>query len=764
MTSSRAWRVLRGAATVLLVILGLSLAYHFCCLPDFKEELARQRIGSGVVVVDRKGNILRIFPDKQDRFGLWVSNDAVPPCLISAVIAAEDKRFFHHPGFDPFAMARALYANVTRRQKRSGASTITQQVVRLLTPRPRSYRTKCIELAESIAMEMQLSKREILEFYVNLAPMGGNIRGAALASRIYFGKNLDQISVPEAATLAALPRSPSRFNPVNADGIQRLMAEKDKILGRMAKEGLVSEDQYQSSLGYTVSLAKTQLPMEAPHFVDTVVARGQACGGRVETSLDLSIQHGMERILQSHANRLAAHGIRQISAIVGSARESAILAMAGSLQYSEVDLGFNNGAMAFRSAGSTLKPFLYAAALEQGHQAVTEIPDTFRSYTTPRGDYLPLNADKRVYGPVIIRSALGNSLNISAVKMLKEVGLEPFCTVLTDLSLVRGSDKAADLYGLGLAVGNLEVSLYHLVQAYGVLANQGCFRPFSLMKCSGVHSVKKIFSEETAYVITHILADPTARMLTFGNPSYFDFGFPVALKTGTSSNFRDSWIVAYTTEHVVGIWAGNFDGRSAVSSTGAGACGPILKDIIRLLYGDRPPRTFQRPRRVKEVQVCSMSGKLASAACRYPIGELAIIGKEPGVCQMNHDREYHDLTADYAGWLAQRETRQGRGRFRLAAQPVHSRVGRVDHQFVPIEIISPHDEDHFVLSPHRNNIIRFQAQTRSLVEHVAWFVDGMEITRTAPPYEFFWNSVRGKHVVLAVTPGNEAARIEITVE
>jgi membrane carboxypeptidase/penicillin-binding protein PbpC len=189
-----------------------------------------------------------------------------------------------------------------------------------------------------------------------------------------------------------------------------------------------------------------------------------------------------------------------------------------------------------------------------------------------------------------------------------------------------------------------------------------------------------------------------------------------------------------------------------------------LKDIIRFLYGDRPPRTFQRPQRVKEVQVCSMSGKLASAACPYPIGEQVIMGKEPGACEMNHDREYHDLTADYAGWLAQRETRQGRGRFRLAAQPVHSRVGRVDPQFVPIEIISPHDEDHFVLSPHRSNTIRFQAQTRSLVEHVAWFVDGMEITRTAPPYEFFWNSERGKHVVLAVTPGNEAARIEITVE
>ena len=181
-------------------------------------------------------------------------------------------------------------------------------------------------------MELQLSKQEILELYVNLAPMGGNVRGAALASRIYFGKNLDQISVPEAATLAALPRSPSRFNPVHANGINRLMAEKDKILGRMAKEGLISEDQYQSSLGHTVSLDKRRLPMEAPHFVDTVLTSGKVSDDRIETSLDLGIQNGVERILRSHANRLAAHGIHQTSAIVGSTRECAILTMVGSLQ------------------------------------------------------------------------------------------------------------------------------------------------------------------------------------------------------------------------------------------------------------------------------------------------------------------------------------------------------------------------------------------------------------------------------------------------
>ena len=189
--------------------------------------------------------------------------------------------------------------------------------------------------------------------------------------------------------------------------------------------------------------------------------------------------------------------------------------------------------------------------------------------------------------------------------------------MLRDLSLVQEACAVPDQYGLGLAVGNLEINLLHLVQAYATMANEGYFRPFTTLKGAPHDSAKKIFSEETAYLITHILADPTARMLTFGNPSYFHFGFPVALKTGTSSNSRDSWIVAYTTEHVVGIWAGNFDGRSAGHTAAAGACGPILKDIIRFLYGDKPPRTFRRPQQVQEVHVCSMSGKLASTACPY---------------------------------------------------------------------------------------------------------------------------------------------------
>jgi len=348
-------------ALVGLFFLGLTVVIFVAwisLLPDFREHLAHLRTESGTVVVDRHGRILRIFPDEKGCFGLWVHHKALPQILIDAVTAAEDKRFFLHPGFDPIAVARALCENLVGENKRSGASTITQQVVRLLHPRPRTYGTKFLELAESVVMEVQLSKKEILELYVNLAPMGGNIRGAALASSTYFGKNLDQIGLSEAAGLAALPRSPTRFNPVAAGGVDRLMAEKDRVLGRMSRLGFIDSDEYHSNRGNTPSVARRRLPLEDPHFVESVAPLGQVHGGRIETSLDLDMQHGIERILRSHAVRLREHGIRQAAAIVASAKESAVLAMTGSLGYSSIDLGFNNGALSPRSAGSTRKPFL----------------------------------------------------------------------------------------------------------------------------------------------------------------------------------------------------------------------------------------------------------------------------------------------------------------------------------------------------------------------------------------------------------------------
>jgi penicillin-binding protein 1C len=758
------------AACALVLAAAFAVLYPF--LPDYKNAIQEQRGRAGMQVLDRQGRILRVIPDHEGRFSLWRGMDQIPRSVKTAVVAAEDRRFHQHFGFDPPAMARAFVANIRRGRIVSGASTITQQVVRLIRPRPRTYSAKMMELLESVKMEFQLTKSQILELHLNLSPTGGTMKGTGLAAQVYFGKELQRVTLAEAAALAALPRSPSRFDPRRSSGRPQLIAEKDRILKRMADCGDISPEELTLNLGPVIHFKNRSLPSEAPHFVDYVLRIAPSRDKIVDTTLDLQIQRSLEQVLRSHSNRLRHMGIHQTGALIATTRGPEVLAMVGSLGYAAPDQGFNNAVLAGRGAGSTLKPFLYALALDKGYQAFSEIPDTVRSYPSRLGDYLPFNADRRAYGPVTIRSALGNSLNISAVKIINSLGVPDFYQTLQRLDVTGEGSRPPEYYGLGLAIGNIEVSLFRLVQAYTALASEGQYRPLKLFKDSAIQGVQE-FSPEVAYIITRILADPSARLLTFGNPDYFDFGFPVAVKTGTSSNFRDAWALGYTSDYVVGIWGGNFDGRSTNQATGGAACGPILKDLIRLLHGSGRPADFRRPDGVREETICSVTGKLAGTNCRYTSRELVVSGNTLDQCTLPHDNDYQLVGSPYASWLHRREAEQGRGRFRLMSPELQRRsraAGSPTHPVQArygsprIEIINPHDLDRFVLSPHTSNRVLLRALPQPVVEHVIWFMDGVEIARTPPPYEFFWEPTRGRHVVHAVTPSNEAAQITFHVE
>ncbi len=380
------------------------------------------------------------------------------------------------------------------------------------------------------------------------------------------------------------------------------------------------------------------------------------------------------------------------------------------------------------------------------------------------------------YGPVNVRSALGNSLNVSAVKVARWVGLEDLYRVLGRVEVITSNSPPPDHYGLGLAVGNVEVSLYQLVQAYLTLASGGEFRPLHVVSAPRA-SLSRVFSPEVAYIISHILADPSARLLTFGNPGYFDFGFPVAVKTGTSSNYRDAWVIGYTSEHVIGVWAGNFDGHPSPGRMGASVCGPILLEATRLLYGNAPPEGFTRPAGVREETVCSMSGRRATPRCPYTTTEL-VAGKHTLMtCNLPHEDEHHPLGSSYAKWLNRREALQGVSRFQLMKPDntaprgggeiislYGSRGPGPPSRTSRIEIISPHNRDRFVLSRHRPSQIVFRALPERVVKHVVWYLDGTELARTGPPYEFFWEPIRGSHELLAVTPENAAAKASFSVE
>jgi penicillin-binding protein 1C len=760
---------------ILTGILGAVVMYTN--LTDYTDAIAEQRSKSGLVVLDRNDRVLRMFPGARERFCWWRSIDTVPEHVKHAFIASEDRRFYYHPGFDPSAIVRALITNISHGRTISGASTITQQVVRLIHPRPRTYTAKLIELLEGIKMELQLSKEEILELYLNLSPLGGNMRGVGLAARTYFSKDVSQITVPEAALLAGLPQSPSRYDPRHPKGRRNALREKNKVLRRMASCGWVDRDRLSRLLVSDIQFHFRALPLEAPHFVDFVVSEELPERPIVETTLDLRVQRMVTSVLESHRARLAKLGIEQAGALIVSVPDGDILAMVGSLGYSSTHEGYNNATLARRGAGSTLKPFLYGLALADGYHASSEIPDTFRVYQTPHGDYLPLNADRRSYGPVTIRTALGNSLNISAVKTLRALGIDEFFELLKQLGLVDENSLPAEQYGLGMAIGNVEVSLFQLVGAYTALAREGRYAPLEWLKGQDRRS-SQVFSPAVAYVISHILADPSARLLTFGNPSCFDFGFPVSFKTGTSSNYRDCWIVGYTPKHVVGIWAGNFDGRPTGDVTGSKAGGPILQELMTELCRAGPSGAFARPKNVSNARVSWMTGKPVDGDCPYAYPEL-FIGDPPTAeaCVPAESEEHRFvLGAPYAKWVTRRALEYGEGRFRLADRDEiprsqsHSITADISVSRArgpvgeSVSIVSPQPMDRFILSPHQANRIRFRAMPASVVTHVTWLVDGVEVAQTPPPYEYFWQPTRGQHTVLAVTPGRAADRVIIHVE
>lgn len=727
----------------------LSVGFYVCVAksPNYVEALSQKRNTVNMMVVDRKGRILRMEPDEHGEYLIWLKHDQIPQLMKSAIVAAEDKRFYQHYGFDPLATIRALYSYLVSGKIVSGASTLSQQVVRMLNPRPRTVRSKVVEFFAALKLEWQLSKEEILELNLNLAPMGGYLKGVGIASMVYFDKDLKMISVSEAAVLAALPRSPSRFDPSKPSGRELLMEEKDRIISRMLACGFISAEDAERSKGKKLVFRKRRIPRQSVHFTEMAMKRTKSGSPVLKTTLDSDIQKIVEETLSAHKSRLGHSGIKQAAVVVVGVKDLSVLALTGSINYGPVNDGYNNGSTAKRSAGSTLKPFLYALAFEKGISPNSTIPDVVRSYKTPFGDYMPLNANRVEYGPVTVSEALGSSLNLSAVKTIEKIGVAEFFGLLRNLGLTDSRNNKHLQYGYGLAIGNLEVSLFSLAQAYVCLARNGVYGSLRLTQEDSIDS-KRLFQTRSVMGITEILSNHSARIPAFGNPHFFDFGFPLALKTGTSDGFRDAWTMAYTSDYVIGIWAGNFNGKPFSGMSGSNACGPILQDIVSNMgvFGDR-----------------SAHG----------------IGPGSADSRKRVDPDDHlYLGAEYAGWLHKRELNLGAGRYKLdesnltQANRYHLLLNEKNEGWnvtrtsrdSRIAIVSPHDGDRFAKPKDSKLLIPLRASPSDVVSEVTWIIDGLEVARTKAPYEFFWEADTGGHSILAVMPGYLAAKIEITVE
>ena len=535
--------------------------------------------------VDQHGRTLRELRDEREQFTHPVAEGDISAALMAATLAAEDQRFWSHHGVDWQATLRAAGQLVRNGRIVSGGSTITQQLVKLAAPRPRTFFTKVIEAAQALRLEREWEKPRILAGYLNRLDYGNLRGGCDAAARHYFGKSSGDLSAAEAAFLAGLPQAPSRLNPrAHFAGAKR---RQEWILGRMHALGWLTTEDFHRALVEPVRLAPARREFAAPHFVDLVLERGALDAGhpgRVTTTLDLELNRFVEQTLRSQLARLRDQHVGNGAVVVLDNRTGAVLALVGSEDYFAPAAGQVNGAWSPRSAGSTLKPFTYALAFERGTTPASVVADVPCEFPTSTGVFRPVNYDRHCLGPVRYRLALANSLNIPAVKVLDELGgAARLHDRLRECGLTTLT-RSAEFYGLGLTLGNAEVRLLELANAYACLARLGEWRPFRLVaNTDRVQSPTQVISRSAAWLVADVLADNQARTLAFGLETPLRFDFPVACKTGTSSDYRDNWAVGFTPEFTVAVWTGNFDGTPMRGVSGVTGAGPVLQEIFKHL-------------------------------------------------------------------------------------------------------------------------------------------------------------------------------------
>jgi penicillin-binding protein 1C len=760
---------------------------------------------AGPLILERQDRILFLGSAPGGSRAVKLPLGPLPAQVAAAFVAAEDQRFWEHPGVDLVAVVRATLSNLKARRVVSGASTITQQLARLTYPGPRTWSRKVVEMLRSLRIEAALSKEEILRRYLNRVPQGNNLTGVETAALAYFGRGAAQLSASEAAVLASLAKAPGRLNPLGRHR-RRLLARRDWVLGRMAALGFLSRQEMQTARGEPLILSgvagrRPGFPFRAPHFASLILS-GEKAGktGVIRTTLNLSWQRQVEQILLSHAVRLRAGGATQAAAVVLDNRGPELLALAGSLLYGPHDGGYNNGAASYRSPGSALKPFLYALALDQGFTPASIIEDVERRYRIPGGEFHPANFDRVAHGPISFREALGNSLNLSAVRLLNLVGQEPYYEILTRLGLINHPERGPEYYGLGLVVGNPEVSLLQLATAYACLANRGVYRPLRLRLGQPPGEEAAIFSQQAAFIVSDILADPLARARAFGGAPAMNPPFHLALKTGTSTRYRDCWAVAFSPRYTLAVWVGNFDGRPTARQSGGTAAAPILAELAAALFAAEPPDPFERPAGVTRTQVCAFSGMRPGPNCHHLVEELFVAGTEP-TRECSYHREpspWHRLNTAYAGWLEQRFEKGAEGRYRLAGfDPDLNRVfkpggaagtrravapsgDRVSINGAPawvqpaaptpgegvrVSIVYPLAGDRFLLNPQAEAVeVTLKALCRRKERKVSWFVNGREVGAVGPPYRLTVPLPRGRHRLTVLGPDGLGDTVEVTVQ
>ena len=570
----------------------------------------------------------------------------VPELLRDAFLTAEDKRFFSHRGVDWLARGHAVVQAIRSGRFVRGASTITEQVVRILNPRPRTLWSRWLEGIEARAVEDMFSKTEILQCYLNQVPYAANRRGVVQAARSYFDRDLETLSPHEMLALAVLVRSPSRLDLER--GTSEIRVPLERLARRMHLLSRLDDEDLAAILADPLVVVRPGLDVDAGHFARFVRSReasihpdrrfDAASVLAIRTTLAPSLQRRVRRILDTQVESLADRGVTDGAVLVVDHTNDAVLAWVNAFGFSDRPGGQIDKILTPRQPGSTLKPFLYALALESGWTAATIIDDLPLEDAVGHGLHRYRNYSRHFYGPLRLREALGNSLNTPAVRTARFVGRESFLARLHRLGFASLSREAA-FYGNGLALGNGEVTLYELVRAYTALARGGLLRPLRHLISSEMDpgAAHRVFDPEVSSLIAHIMSDPEARSREFGRDSVLALPIQTAVKTGTSNDHRDAWAVGFSHRHTVGVWMGNIDGTPTDEVSGSQGPALVLRAVFAELNRHDETRPLILSRRLMRLDICGVSGRPAGASCPK-VTEWFREGTRPtGQCGI-HDR------------------------------------------------------------------------------------------------------------------------------
>ncbi len=718
-----------AAVVSLLAATGLIIKTRQALQP-IPDSLPPWTVGATDTYLDRNGVVLAEERGDGPNLNNQLSWEEVPPLLRDAFVVAEDKRFWNHGGVDWLARMHAAVLNARSLRAVRGASTISEQVIRINRPRPRTPWSRWVEGFESQALEARFTKEEILTFYLNQVPYGRRRRGVVQAARETFDRELGTLGPSEILTLAVLVRSPSRLDPHRDPKAARPAVLR--LADELVRRGLLSTEEREAIVKRPLRVRAPRPPVDARHFLAALPEQaGPAPGRTIRTTLDANLQHEAREILDRNLERLAERRVGDGAVLVADHQSGEVLAWVNGFGFqSDRDAGHIDKVTVPRQPGSTLKPFVYGMAMERGWTAATIIDDAPLVEAVGNGQHSFRNYSRTFYGPVRLRVALANSLNTPAVRAVQHIGTDAFLERLHHLGFAS-LDRDPSHYGEGLALGNGEVTLEELVTAYAAIARGGEWRPLirtlDEQRAAQAKS-RRVMPYAVATLLGDMLSDPKARQLEFGGGSVLDRGRQTAIKTGTSNDHRDAWAVGFDSRYVVGVWMGNADRSPTVDVSGSFGPALALRSVFDALTRRagaslQPERLNLDPQLVQHA-VCSVTGARAALTCP------------------RHDE-----------WFR-------RGHEPQATCPVHGSASdtlpttqRAAHpsarQRPAVRLESPTPGLHLALDPRIPDELEAFALRLASAKGVAltqWYVDNHLVGKTGPgERHFIWQPTRGEH-------------------